>query len=1329
MTDDAPQTVGQPGRPDHTAPPGRGAQPARNGARRRRPRTEVPDPSPDREDPRAALRGATLDMLRTGGLLVPADGLPIGERWDDLAAALEQHQVVVVAGETGSGKSTQLPKLCLQLGRGVAGMIGHTQPRRVAARTIAERIAEELGVELGSAVGYTVRFTDRVADGTLVKVMTDGILLAEIQRDRMLRRYDTIIIDEAHERSLNIDFLLGYLRQLLPRRPDLKLIVTSATIDTERFAAHFGNADGPAPVISVEGRTFPVEMRYRPIGDDPDDDRDQVQAVIDAVEELGHEGPGDVLVFLSGEREIHDTADAIRRLKLRDTEVLPLYARLSAVEQHRIFQPHPGRRVVLATNVAETSLTVPGVRYVVDAGAARISRYSLRLKVQRLPIEPVSQASANQRAGRCGRVAAGVCIRLFSEDDYLGRPEFTEPEILRTNLASVILQMTALGLGDVAAFPFLDPPDARAIRDGFALLEELGAIRSDDDDREQRRLTPLGTQLSRLPVDPRLGRMVIEAERHGCVREVLVIASALSIQDPRERPAEHRQAADEMHRRFAVDGSDFLAFVRLWDYLRERQHELGSSQFRKLCRSEYLNYLRVREWQDLYSQLRQVAGQLGIRHGSEAGHPDRVHQALLSGLLSQIGMRDTTGRDGRDARPGSPGNEPAPGSRQDRRDAREYRGAHGSKFAIAGQSSVAKALPRWVMAAEVVETNRLWARTVAPIQPEWAERLGAHLVKRSYEEPRWEARRGSAVVTERATLFGLPVVSGRAIGLDRLDPAMARELFLRHALVEGDWSAPHAFLTANRAFVDGLRDLGERVRRVDLADDAVVFEFYDRSVPARVTSGREFDKWWKTVRTADPDLLTLTVEKLSALRGGSETVLDPRDFPGTWTHDDLTLDVTYRFDPGAVDDGVLVHVPLAVLNRVRMDGFDWQVPGMREELVTALVRTLPKIYRKELHPLGEITTAAWKRIPSQPTTERFLAVLGRALTDVSGVIVPPEIFELDRVSPHLRVSFSVEDQQRNRLAVGKDLDALRSELNPRLRSAVARVMPIEERTGITHWDLGDLPREIEGSADGHIVRGYPALVDDGDSVSLRVLTNPTLQQRVMRLGVRRLLLLTVPVSKRAAEARLTNATRLTIVRSRFSLDELVHDCVVATTDRVLTEAGGPVWAELEFVSLRKRALDDVPARTATALATVAEILAAAHDVEQRLVKLKADPVRASAEDALAQLDRLVRPGFVVSAGAHRLPDLLRYVRGIGRRLEKLPDDPAKDRRNLYEIHALEQRYGSLLRTLDRSEITPEVIELGWQLEELRITVFALVLGTPKPVSPQRILKELQRLGG
>ena len=1264
-------------------------------------------------------RRVAAEALVASGRTQPPDTLPIADRWDDLVAAVRDHQVVIVAGETGSGKSTQLPKLCLQLGRGVDGMIGHTQPRRVAARTIAERVADELGVDLGAEVGYTVRFTDKVAPGTLVKVMTDGILLAEIQRDRMLRRYDTIIVDEAHERSLNIDFLLGYLHQLLPQRPDLKLIVTSATIDTERFSAHFHDA----PVVSVEGRTFPVDVRYRPYGtgegDDAEtiDDRDQVQAVIDAIEELRHEGPGDVLVFLSGEREIHDIADTLRREELRDTDVLPLYARLSAAEQHRIFEPHRGRRIVLSTNVAETSLTVPGVRYVVDAGSARISRYSHRLKVQRLPIEPVSQASANQRAGRCGRVAAGVCIRLFAEDDFTNRPEFTEPEILRTNLASVILQMTALGLGDVAAFPFLDPPDARAVRDGYALLDELGAMRAPDQ-HGKRSLTKVGSRLAKLPIDPRLGRMVLEAERHGCVREVLVIASALSIQDPRERPAEHRQTADELHRRFAVPGSDFLALVKLWDHLRERQHELSGSQFRKMCKAEYLNYLRVREWMDLYSQLRQVAGTLGLRAGTEAGHPDRVHQAMLAGLLSHLGLRDDTGQEGR-------GNQPK--GRELRN--REYRGAHGSKFAIVRESSVAKSSPQWVMAAELVETNRLWARTVATIQPEWAERLGEHLVKRSYGDPRWEKRRASAVTTERVTLYGLPIVNARTIGYDRIDHDLARDMFIQHALVDGDWETHHPFVAANRSFVEELRTLGDRVRRVDLVDEHTMFTFYDRHVGLDVVSGRHFDRWWKQAKGTDPELLVLTLDKLAALKGDDSPALDPRDFPGTWTHDDLTLDVTYRFDPGAIDDGVLVHVPLAVLNRVRMEGFDWQVSGMRTDLVTALVKTLPKIYRKELHPIGEITADALRRLPGSPTEEPLVVALGRALTDASGVIVPPELLDLTKVSPHLRVSFSVEDQRGTQLAVGKDLAELRTLLNPRVRSAVARVMPIGERAGITHWDVGDLPREIEGSADGHLVRGYPALVDDGDSVSLRVLTNPELQQRVMRLGVRRLLLLTVPIGKRAAEAKLTNTSRLSIARSMFSLDDLVRDCTVAATDRVLTEAGGPVWCEAEFIALRRRVADEAPGRVADALATVADILAAASEVEQRLERLTVDALRVSTDDARAQLDRLVRPGFVVATGAHRLPDVLRYVRGIVRRLDKLPDDPGKDRRNLIEINALEQRYGTLVRRLDRAAITPEVIDVGWQLEELRIHTYAQVLGTPRPVSPQRIVKALQAVGG
>ena len=840
--------------------------------------------------------------------------LPISGRRDDLLSAIRDHQVVIVAGETGSGKSTQLPKLCLELGRGVEGMIGHTQPRRVAARTIAERVAQELGTEVGALVGYAVRFTDRVSDATLVKVMTDGILLAEIQRDRMLSRYDTLIIDEAHERSLNIDFLLGYLKQLLVQRPDLKVIVTSATIDTEKFSAHFSGA----PIIEVTGRMFPVELRYRPI----EDDRDQVQAICDAVDELALEAPGDVLVFLSGEREIHDTADALRRLARPPAEVLPLYARLSSVEQHRIFQSHAGIRVVLATNVAETSLTVPGVRYVIDAGTVRMSRYSHRLKVQRLPIEAISQASANQRSGRCGRVAAGICIRLYSQDDFELRDEFTEPEILRTNLASVILQMTSLGLGDVAAFPFVEAPDERSVRDGVAVLEELGAIEPGLAPN-RRRLTKLGRRLARLPIDPRFGRMVLEAERHGCVREVMVIAASLSIQDPRERPQAAVQAANEAHARFRVDGSDFLSTVALWDYLRAQQRVLSNSQFRKLCKSEYLNYLRVREWQDLFSQLRQVAGTLGIHPGTDAGHPDHIHQSLLAGLLANIGFRDG--------------------------ESREYKGARGSRFVIAPGSVVAKKSPRWLIAAELVETNRLWGRVAGTIQPEWAERLAPALVKRSYGEASWDARSGRAVIVERVALYGLPIVSGRQIPLSRIDLGLAREMLIRHALIAGEWVTSHRFVEHNRAFLRDLRALQDRSRRADLVDDEALYEFFDQRIGPSLSSTKEFDQWWKVEREHEPTKLDFSFQALA--RPGKRAVT-AEDFPSAWRYEDLDLALTYRFDPGDDRDGVTVHIPLSAMNRVQPTKFEWQVPGFRDDLIGALVWSLPKAIRRSLTPLA-----------------------------------------------------------------------------------------------------------------------------------------------------------------------------------------------------------------------------------------------------------------------------------------------------------------------------------------------------------------------------------------
>ncbi len=1259
-----------------------------------------------------------LETIRTSGKLVTPENLPIAEWRDQLLDAIRDHQVVIVAGETGSGKSTQLPKLCLELGRGVDGLIGHTQPRRMAARTIAERVADELGTELGTAVGYTVRFTDKVRDTTLVKVMTDGILLAEIQRDRMLHRYDTIIVDEAHERSLNIDFLLGYLKQLLPKRPDLKVIVTSATIDTARFSEHFDSA----PIVEVAGRTYPVEVRYRPYGDEPGDQRDQVQAVSDAIDELEHEGNGDVLVFLSGEREIHDIADTLRRRDAsgrRPLEILPLYARLSAVEQHRIFQPHTGRRIVLSTNVAETSLTVPGVRYVIDAGSARISRYSHRLKVQRLPIEPVSQASANQRSGRCGRVAPGVCIRLYSDEDFDGRELFTEPEILRTNLASVILQMTALGLGDVAAFPFLDPPDNRSVRDGYALLEELGAIEAGGPDDAPatgaRRLTAIGHRLARLPLDPRLGRMVLEADRHGCEREVMVIAAALSIQDPRERPMEKRQSADEMHRRFVVEGSDVLTLVKLWDHLREQQQALSSNQFRKLCRAEFLNYLRVREWQDLYSQIRQVAGSLDIRHGAEAGHPDRVHQAVLSGMLSHLGMRDDRNDAGRGAAPGTKPPSRSDGRRETRR---EYRGAHGSKFVIAPGSALSKKNPTWLIAAELVETNRLWGRMAATVQPEWAERIGAHLAKRSYGEPRWDTRRGAAVTTERVSLYGLPIVAGRAVGYDRVDPVEARAMFIRHALVEGDWITRHAFDAANREFLSSVRALEGRLRRSDLTDDDAVFGFFDQRVGADVVSTRHFDQWWKQARSDQPELLTLTLIALT----GSAGAAGLHEFPTTWRHDDLDLAVSYRFEPGDPDDGVTVHVPLAALNRVTQQPFDWQISGLRADLVDELIRTLPKNYRREMVPLADFVNATNQRL--RVTDEPLSVAVAVALTDASGVIIPPELLDVNRVSAHLRISFAIEDEQGRRLAAGKNLADLRRGLSGNVRAAIAAAVAVDERQGITSWDLGTFAQVVETSRNGVAVKGYPALVDDGDSVSVRVLTNAGLQARVMRAGVRRLMQLAVPVGRRAAERDLTNSSRLSIARSAFALDALIADCTSAAADAVMNAHAESVWDEPGFAALVLRARDDLADITARSLATAASILAAAADVTARLDRLVTPAVAPSVDDMREQLARLVRPGFVTATGANRLADGARYLRAIDHRIDKLPEDPRRDQARMGDVRALERRYAMLLRRLDRGQVTPEVIELGWMLEELRVSLFAQTVGTPRPVSIQRIAKAL-----
>ncbi|NUW30794.1 ATP-dependent RNA helicase HrpA [Nonomuraea sp. SMC257] len=1213
------------------------------------------------------------------------EALPVSQRKDDILAAIRDHQVVIIAGETGSGKTTQIPKICLELGRGVRGLIGHTQPRRIAARTVAERVAEELGTELGQVVGYKVRFTDQGSDRTLVKLMTDGILLAELQHDRLLEQYDTLIIDEAHERSLNIDFILGYVKQLLPRRPDLKVIITSATIDPERFSRHFGDA----PIVEVSGRTYPVEVRYRPLGEDDD----QTQGIVDACRELVTEGPGDILVFLSGEREIRDAADALGKAEFRNTEVLPLYARLSAAEQHRVFQRHTGRRIVLATNVAETSLTVPGIKYVVDPGYARISRYSHRTKVQRLPIEAISQASANQRKGRSGRTSDGICVRLYEEEDFLGRPEFTDPEILRTNLASVILQMTSIGLGDIEAFPFVEPPDRRQVKDGVNLLHELGAFDAEG------RLTPIGRKLATLPVDPRLGRMVLEAEKHGCLREVMVITAALSIQDPRERPADKQQQADEKHRRFADPESDFLTYLNLWHYLQDKQQELSSSAFRRLCKAEYLNYLRVREWQDIYSQLRQA---LGAQPNSHPGDPHSVHVSLLSGLLSHIGVKDVMDKQ-----------RPAEG----RRPLQEYIGARNARFAIFPGSALARKQPQWVMSAELVETSRLWARVNAKIEPGWVEPIAQHLVKRSYSEPHWEKDQGAVIALEKVTLYGVPLVTGRKVNYGRIDPELSRELFIRHALVQGEWDSHHEFLRANRRLLQEVEELENRARRRDImVDDEALFDFYDRRVPADVVSARHFDAWWKKARATDSGLLTFSPEML--VNEGAD--VSTQDYPDTWRQLGQRMKLTYQFEPGADADGVTVHVPLQVLNQIGADGFDWQIPGLREELVTELIRSLPKPLRRNFVPAPNYAKQVLAGV--KPGGEPLLEAVERELLRLTGVRVPREAWQLDQIPEHLRITYRVIDERKRTLAEDKDLDALKRRLAPRLRRTLSAAADDLERTGLRTWSFGTLPKVFEQGR----MKGFPALVDDGDSVSIKIFETEAEQRRSHWPGTRRLLLLNVTNPAKSLLAGLSNQAKLALSRSPHGgAVALFDDVVNAAADQLMLDMGGTPWDPVAFDRLYQHVRAELHDTAADVLAKVEQILSVWHAVGTRLESLRSS---ASVEDVREQLGGLVYAGFVTATGRRQLSDVLRYLRAVERRLTKLPEEPWRDEEWMARVHKVEDDYHDLLDKLHPARRSDaDVVEIRWMIEELRVSFFAQTLGTPTPVSEKRIAKAMERL--
>lgn len=1220
--------------------------------------------------------------------IVFPESLPVSQRKAEIQKLLSEHQVIVVAGETGSGKTTQLPKMCLELGFGNLGMIGHTQPRRIAARSVAARIAEELETELGDLVGYKVRFNDQISDDTQIKLMTDGILLAEIQNDRFLNQYSCLIIDEAHERSLNNDFILGYLKQLLPRRRDLKLIITSATIDVERFSKHFNNA----PIIEVSGRTYPVEVRYRPVAEE--DDQDQLQGILNAVDELQAEGRGDILIFMNGEREIRDTAEALQKQNLKHTEILPLFARLSAQEQNKIFHPSGLNRIVLATNVAETSLTVPGIKYVIDPGTARISRYSYRTKVQRLPIEPISQASANQRKGRCGRVSEGICIRLYSEEDFNSRPEFTDPEILRTNLASVILQMTALGLDDIEAFPFVDAPDKRHIQDGIKLLEELGAfeiVRTKSG--EKRQLTAAGRQLSQLPVDPRLAKMLLSAVAQGALHEVMIIVAALSIQDPRERPQEKQQASDEKHRRFADKKSDFLAFLNLWRYLQEQQKELSKNQFRRQCQKDFLNYLRIREWQDIYHQIRLTVREMGLPINSEKSEYQQIHTALLSGLLSHIGLKEA--------------------------EKQQYLGARNAHFAIFPNSVLFKKQPKWVMAAELVETSKLWGRMVAEIEPEWIEPLAEHLIKKSYSEPRWSKSRGEVIADEKVTLYGVPIVAARPVNYGSIDPTVSREIFIQSALVEGDWNTKHKFFKENQRLVREVEELEHKSRRRDiLVDDRTLFEFYDQRIGTEVVSQKHFDTWWKKAQQKDPELLNF--ERSFLINDDAEQV-SKLDFPNFWHQGNLKLKLTYQFEPGSDADGVTVHIPLPLLNQVEMTGFDWQIPGLREELVIALIKSLPKSYRRNFVPAPNYAQAFLGR--AVPLEKPLLDTLIYELRRMTGVTVEAEHWHWEQIPSHLKMTFRVVDENGKKIAESMNLDELKFNLKDRVQESISAVADDGiEQSGLHIWSFADLPQCYEQKQCGFSVKAFPAIVDEKDAVGIKLFETEFEQAVAMQQGLRRLLLLNVPSPIKYLHEKLPNKAKLGLYFTPFGrVLDLIDDCIACAVDKLIADFGGFVWDEAGFEKLRDFVRENLNEVTVDIAQKVEQILSLNHVLNQRL-KGKMDFTIAFAfSDIKAQLSGLIYPGFVRKSGYDRLPDLLRYLQAVDKRIDKLAQDVNRDRAAMLRVEQVQQAYQQLLAKLPKSKpISDEVAEIRYMIEELRVSLFAQQIGTKYQISDKRI---------
>ncbi|MCQ9342466.1 ATP-dependent RNA helicase HrpA [Corynebacterium kozikiae] len=1236
------------------------------------------------------------------------ESLPVSARKDDIAEAIRDHQVVIIAGETGSGKTTQIPKICLELGRGRKGLIGHTQPRRLAARTVAERIAFELEQPIGQTVGYAIRFDDQVGPNTAIKLMTDGILLAEMQRDRFLNAYDTIIIDEAHERSLNIDFLLGYLKQLLPKRPDLKVVITSATIDPERFAEHFAQPDGtPAPIIEVSGRTYPVEVRYRPLEVEVGEktvDIDPLDGLIGALEELMSEGPGDILCFFAGEADIRDAMEVIQARRYKNVEVTPLFGRLSNQEQHKVFSPHSGRRIVLATNIAETSLTVPGIHYVVDTGTARISRYSTRTKVQRLPVEPISQASANQRSGRCGRVADGIAIRLYSEEDFSSRPEFTDPEILRTNLASVILQMASLRLGDIEAFPFLQAPDTKAIRDGLLLLHELGALDSTAGKDGEPRLTKVGRDIARVPLDPRLARMLLEANTHGVLGAVYVIVAALSIQDVRERPLEMQAQADQAHARFKDPNSDFLSLLKLWEHIVEERGALSGNAFKRSVQKQFLHYMRIREWFDLVRQLRNIGDQLGWADpmhglfeslGDVESQADLIHRALLSGLLSQIGIRDAQ--------------------------TKEFQGTRNTRFMIFPGSALAKKPPQFLMAAQLVETSRLWARDVASIDPRWVEQLGKDLLKHQYSEPFWSTKRGSAMAHQRSTLYGVPVVADRVVGYHTIDPQAARDMFLREALIDGNWNTHHEFFHNNTAKLELAGELEEKARRRDIVvDEQALFDFYDARIPQEVFNANTFHSWWKKQQGITPNLLDFDPAEL--LTEHAEDVHEDA-FPDSWTQNGVDFELTYKFEPGTVDDGVTVRIPVPLLGSVRPEGFEWNVPGLREELVAALIKTLPKHLRRQVVPAPDYAkkVAANLRFGSGD----LLVQVANELVHLGGSGITEDDFSLAQVPDHLKVSFGAVDKRGDVIDRDKDLLSLQQRFKGKISTSMAKVGPKQQRA--TEWTsetLGTIAEEVITKVDGQNVIAYPTLAVGKTGVAVEVVSTKaqaeaqlftatmTLMLREVKLNAQKMLN-GLPLQQRVALEHFPNG----------GAQGFIADATAAAVRDILRDNGGPSRDPARFRELLSLVKEQAPGVVRRTTVDLAPSVLAFHQLNDEL-QLWSGP---AIDDMRAQVAGWLPQHAITRLGVARLRHIPRFAQAIRLRLEDLQRLPDRDARYQQQIQVLQQRLAQKVQASKRGVNQSQVLDIQWMIEELRVSLFAQRLGTAQKVSERKIEKAIDQL--